>query len=278
VLTYVPAPARALSGLARCLAEAGALYLGVNGHAHVSVKLRKVIGALGIDTTGFVDTQRLRDVLAACDAVLPPADRVSRTSRPYLASDVFGALFQNLRLAAWTRLARKAGLYVHGNSSAYRSIRTLANEGHMSLLAPRSRTKVCELLDTLEPVGFHRLTLAKRPPDDPPWGRPDRLKAWRPVLTGLFRCRWPAGEASPATSRSRAMVFTSPAMNTHLTVVMPGWQIELLRRADGTASIAEILTAVSARLQPDELVQPLYELYQLVVLSLLPPGPRSVTS
>jgi SAM-dependent methyltransferase len=273
VMTYVPSPGRALSGLAHCLAEGGALYLGVNGSGHVSVQLRKVIRALGIDTTRFVHHQRVRDALAICDAVLPPAARVSRSSAPYLASDVFGALFQNLPLSAWMRLARRAGLYLHGSSSSYRCIRTLAHQGHLSLLVPRSRAKVCELLDLLEPIGFHRLALSKRAPENPPWARPGRLMAWRPVLTGLFRCRWPDGQALRSSARSRDIVFTSPAMNTHLTVNMPAWQIDLLRRADGTASIAEILTAVGARLQPDDVVRPLYELDQLVVLGLLPPGP-----
>jgi hypothetical protein len=76
-------------------------------------------------------------------------------------------------------------------------------------------------MDTLAPQAFHRLALARRPPERPPWDRPDRIMAWRPVLTGLFRCRWPVLEAPPDTSRSRAIVFTSPLMNTHVSAARP---------------------------------------------------------
>lgn len=273
VLTYVASPRRALEGLARCLAAEGALYLGVNGAGHAGRRLRTALKSFGLDVTRFTDDRRTREVLSLCDAVVAGAGRMAEQPAACLSADVFGSVSHDLSLSTWSRLARRAGLHLHGSSSTYRDVRTVVDAGHDGLLIPRSRGQVHELLDALHPSGFHRMVLAPGRPPNPPWNRVDALRTWRPVATGLYRFRLPA-----RTSPSTTVTFTSPEMNTRVQAELSGWQIELVRQADGTRSIEHILSTARARPGHQSLVRRLYSLHQLAVLSLVPPGPRPVSS
>jgi SAM-dependent methyltransferase len=201
VLTYVPAPTRALRSLARCLAPDGALYLGVNGSRHRSIPLRDALPAFGFDAARLVDTPALREVLRLLNALLPPFDRMVRETAPYLASDVFGPLFQNLPLAAWIGVGREAGLHFQGSFSSHRDLRPVFEQGLGGRLAPRSRAEICELLDIMQPAAFHRLLFTRTRASNPPWARYDRLVTWRPVLTNLYRSRLPARSGSGRRER-----------------------------------------------------------------------------
>lgn len=264
VMTYVPAPARALASLAHCLARDGALFLGVNGSQHRSVALREALPLFGVNSRRFVDTPNVRQVLRLLDALLPPAVRMAGPSAPYLASDVFGPLFQNWPLSRWVDAAHEAGLHFQASYTSHRSLRPVIEKGVCDLLLPRSRAEVSEILDVMQPSAFHRVLFTRRPPASPPWARPERLLGWRPVLTRLYRSRL------PAASRPRTVAFRSPAMTTLVSADLPPWELELLRQADGERTIGQALANARAEIAPDSLVQ-LYELHQLLILNLLPP-------
>lgn len=273
VLTYVPEPARALRTLARCLAPGGALYLGVNGRTHQSVALRGALPAFGFDTARFADSRALREVLALCDAILMPSNRVAREGAPYLASDVFGPHFQNLPLADWTGIGRRAGLHFCGSFGSHYGVRAAVAQGLCGLLAPRSRAEVAQLSDILQPAPFHCLVFMRQRTASPPWAHHGQLVRWRPVLSKLFRSRLPVRPSS----ESRTITFRSPAMNTHVSSEMAPWQVQLLLRGNGARSIQRILKSTRAEVSPDALVQHLYVLHQLLVIDLLPPAGRPVT-
>jgi hypothetical protein len=232
--------------------------------------LRDVLPAFGFDSARLVDTPALREVLKLLNALLPPIDRMVRETAPYLASDVFGPLFQNLPLAAWVGVGREAGLHFRGSFTSHRDLRPVVEKGLCSLLMPRSRAEVCEMLDIMQPAAFHRLLFTRQPASDPPWARHDRLVAWRPALTKLYRSRLPARSGSG----SRTITFSSPAMNARVSTEMPAWQVELLRQSDGARSIQEMPSRMRAKVVPDDLAQHLYVLHQLLVIDLRPPARR----
>jgi SAM-dependent methyltransferase len=137
VITYVPAPGKAVGNLARCLAPDGALYLGVNGSRHRSIALRQTLPTFGFNMARFVDSSSLRDVLRLHDAILPKWDRTASETTPYLASDVFGTFFQNLALSDWIGIGREAGLHFHGSFSSHRDLRPAIEKGLCGLLISR---------------------------------------------------------------------------------------------------------------------------------------------
>lgn len=267
VMTYVPEPRRALGSLARCLAPDGALYLGVNGSRHRSVRLRQALPLFGIDPRRFVESPATRDVLRLLDALLPAWERMVRPSAPYLASDVFGLLFHNWPLARWVDLARRAGLHFQGSDATHRQLRPLVLKGFSERLAPRSRAEVSLLIEAAQPAAFHRLLFTRQPPASPPWADPERLLAWRPVRTRLFASRLPA-RVAPGP---RTVTFRSPALNALVSTDLPSWAVRLLPQADGARSIRAILRRTGGHPEPHELGSHLYLLHQLLILNLLPP-------
>lgn len=267
VMTYIPEPERALANLARCLARDGALLLGVNGTRHRSVPLRQALPLFGVDSRRLVDGPEVRQVLRLLDALLPPVDRIARPSLAYLASDVFGPLFQNWSLSRWVEAARKAGLHFHASHTSHRHLRPVIERGLAEALIPRSRAEVSLLLEVMQPAAFHRVLFTRRPPARVPWARPERLLGWRPVLTKLYQSRQPAAPARGP----RTIAFRSPAMNTLVSAEVPSWELEFLRHADGERTIAEAMSNAGADIDSGGVARHLYLLHQLLILNLLPP-------
>ena len=277
VLSYVPHRNRALRNLFRCLSPAGALYLGVNGTRHVSVGLREVLPAFGMEIARFTEGPQAREVLSLCDAILGHLrreERVSTKPAAYLASDVFGELIQNLPLSAWVRAVRAAGLHFQGSLSAHRELRPLVERGLFELLLPRSRARVCHILDALRPAEFHMLLFTRQPVVNPPWGKPREVQHWRPLLTGLYPLK---RKPSVAGSAVRMVTLDSRPMNTRMEWPMTGWQRALLCEADGSRSVRQILETGSTQIPAADVSQYLYVLHQMAVVALLPPesGPRA---
>jgi SAM-dependent methyltransferase len=273
VLSYVPAVQRALNNFARCLRPEGVLYLGVNGSAHVSTRLRRALPAFGFDLNSFADGPRLRAVMGLCDGLLA-ADRLPKMAGfwgGYLASDVFGPLNRSLSLAEWTSRARRAGLSLRGTLASVSRFRTVAEAEAYPLLMPRSRAQVAELLELLRPSEFHRVIFSRRAESNPPWDSRRRLLKWRVAPTRLFRIRLPKASGK-ARDRLRDIRMGSADLGLHLEWRMPEWQLELLRGGDGTRSLGSQLDRMALAVPFPDLRKQLYLLYQLGVITLLPPA------
>lgn len=276
VLSYIPRAHQVLRNLARCLEPEGVLYLGVNGETHFSESWRQVLPRFGIKVIDFQETRSLRqllklfDVLFGRDSGLKVCDEAW-----YLAGDLFGALIQNWSLSKWGRLYRAAGLHLLGSYSIFRPLRAVFADELYHFLIPRSRAEVIELIEMLRPTSFHRLILSRQPELRPPWQELDTLRYWRPVITPLFRQQWPQKRQQWMTVRNLKM--KSPSTNTLVELRMPEWQIELLRRSDGSNSIDDILQSLPVRMLRCSLRDQLYLLYQLGAINLLPPAQRHIT-
>ena len=278
VLSYVPEPERALRNVARCLAPDGALYLGVNGATHASVGWRQVLTTFGFNVEDFRDSRHLREILRACDAMSfhRGKDRIFTKPPAYLASDIFCSFIHNLPLAEWLRVVRAAGLSLRGSYSFGSSLRPLCDENLTRVLMPRSREQICELEDMLVPASFHRLLLTQQPSASAPWTDPNALLAWRPIRTRLHETTLPARGRS--WHALRTVRCTSAATNTRIDLRIPEWEVEILRKSDGTRPVRDMLGKIPAHIPARLLREQLYLLYLLIVINLLPPARDAASS
>jgi len=275
VLSYIPAHGVALQNFARCLKSDGILYLGVNGAPHVSERLRRALPAFGFDMTEMDDGPYSRKILMLCDAVLEldGAPRMAKRSTQYLASDVFGSLILNLPLAEWSRRCLEAGLHLRGARSSARAFRPVADKGLHPLLIPRSRAEVCEFLEALSPISFHGLLFSKRPEMNPPWEQSEQLLEWKVARTRLYEMTFP--QPTAVRDRLKAFKIKSSFLNARLDCRMPEWELEILRRGDGTQSLRTVLDGIPLAVPAKDLREQLYLLYQLGVINLLPGGMKA---
>ena len=273
VLSYIPKTENVMKNFARCLKPGGALYLGVNGSRHVNTRLRRALPAFGYDMNVFQDSARLRGLLKMCDTVTS-ADGLARVSAhgpEFLASDVFGVLNRSLDLSKWALHARRAGLHLAGNWASTRLFRRLVESDSHPLLVPRSRAQVCDLLERLSPSQFHRLLFSAKAESNPPWEERRALLKWSLALTRLYRVGLPRARGK-VLDRVRKFTIASVALNLSMQWCMPEWELELLRRGDGTRSLSSVLRRIPLGVPIPELRNQLYLLYQLGVINLLPPA------
>ncbi len=272
VLSYIQNPGRALANLAGCLAQDGALYLGVNGAKHFSVAWRRVLPSFGYDLNKFQDGNHLRQLLTLCDALAghrPGA--ISKQDSVLLAGDLFGALNQAFPLAQWNRIARRAGLHCRGSFAALAALRPALNEDLYGLLMPRSRAEIAELLDWIQPAAFHWLIYTRAAPPAPPWHDVDKIRDWRPELTPLYTHRWP--KRASASNQLQRVEFRSRSTNALVKMRVPGWELEILRRSNGICSLRQILASLPAPPPARTLRSQIYVLHQFGILNLLLPMP-----
>ncbi|MEO8216415.1 MAG: class I SAM-dependent methyltransferase [Acidobacteriota bacterium] len=271
MLSYAPDPSAILRNLKRCLAPGGLVVLGVNGAAHPSPRFRRAMAELDIDPEEFSESRRLRDALGMLDSLSRyPVLALRDQTQEYLASDLFGPLNRALPLSEWCDYASRAGLHLRASYDTFFALRSILNKGQQALLLPRSRAAVSLLVDIIRPASFHHLVLSPDASEEPPWKRQQSLVRWRPVRTPLFEFRWPGRGRSRRTLRDLSL--ESVATNTRVDLRVPFWEVEVLRECDGSRTLGEILQSCKLDVQPKELREQLYVLYQLGAINLLPPG------
>jgi len=273
VLSYIPGPSRVLKNLGRCLKPDGVLYLGVNGAAHVSTRIRHILAIFGFDMNEYTEKSHMRDIVRLCDTVLSPEGlpSISGARAEFLSSDLFGPLIQNLTLAQWAECARRGGLHFRGSLSSIRLIRLIAGNDLVPLLMPRSRASAGILLEQIRPSQFHRLLFARTSAPDPPWASRGRLPEWRIKLTGLYRVRLPK-PAPRMLDRLRKVTISSVTLKISSEWSMPEWEVELLRSGDGRHQVASLLRKMPLSVPFADLRKQLFLLYQLGIINLLHPG------
>lgn len=266
VLSYVPDTAAALRNIARCMSPDGVLMLGVNGAGHLSVRYRAILREFGYDIDQFRESDEVRDLLRVCDtlSVYPPV-RIADFDAGYLAGDIFGPLNLALTVSGWESLLDKAGLHLAATFRAFYATRELVNRGLHAVLQPRTRAEVAAIVDVLHPSSFHQLLVTRDAPPAPPFARPGRLLKRKPAVTGLYRIRKP--RKGRRWNDLRDVALRSPSTNTSVDLSIPEWEVEVLRKADGSRTLGSILGDVRPAVSHSELGDALYLLYLLGVLN-----------
>jgi len=270
VLSYIPDAAAVLRNFTRVLTDDGILLLGVNGASHPSVRFRQMLPTFGIEPEVFADNDRVRDVLRIFDCYVewPPLPMATRDAG-LLAGDIFGPLNNALTLLEWTSMLDSARLHLLGTYHAYYLTRSLFNHDLHLRTMPRTRREMSELADAMQPASFHQIVASKRAAAPIPWLEPKQLLRWRPVRTRLFTFKWPRGTTAPHSLRE--VILKSPATRTKVQLKIPQWEVAVLRQADGTRSLRELLATTNARVAPKALAEAMYLLYLMDAINVLEP-------
>ncbi|HET7707614.1 MAG TPA: class I SAM-dependent methyltransferase [Thermoanaerobaculia bacterium] len=266
VLSYVPDTAGALRNMARCMSADGVLLLGVNGAGHLSVRYRVILREFGYDVDQFRESEDVRELLRVCDAlsIYPPV-RIADFDAGYLAGDIFGPLNIALTVGGWNELLEKAGLHLASTFRAFYATRELVNRGLHAVLLPRTRAEVAGIVDVLHPSSFHQLLVTRDAPPAPPFARPGRLLKRKPAVTELYKIRKP--RKGRHWNDLRDVALRSASTNTSADLTIPEWEVEILRKADGSVTLGSILGEVKPAVPRAELGEALYLLYLLGVLN-----------
>lgn len=266
VLSYIPDTAAALRNIAGCMSSDGVLMLGVNGAGHLSVRYRAVLREFDYDVDQFRESEDVRELLRVCDtlSVYPPV-RIADFDAGYLAGDIFGPLNIALTVGGWNTLLEKGGLHLASTFRAFYATREVINRGLHAVLLPRTRAEVAGIVDVLHPSSFHQLLVTRDVPPAPPFARPERLMKRKPAVTELYKIRKP--RKGRRWSDLRDVALRSPSTNTSVDLTIPEWEVEILRRADGSRTLGSILGEVRPAVSPSELGDALYLLYLLGVLN-----------
>jgi SAM-dependent methyltransferase len=270
VLSYVAEPGRVLKNLARCVADDGALYLGVNGRTHHSVRWREALPAFGLDPMEWKEEAAGRRTLRLLDAIAEKsaAPRLARRPTTYLASDVFGPPIRNLGLDEWLAMAKSAKLHFVGSQSCGDSLKGLCERQLTSLLLPRSRAELHVIEEQLIPSAFHRLLFTRRPPVTAPWADGRELLAWKPVGVGLYRMTLPR-RITPG--KLHTVRLESRPLNLRVTLELEAWTCELLRRANGKRSLSDLVRNTSTRPPAASIRDTVYLFYLLGLVEMVRP-------
>jgi hypothetical protein len=230
--------------------------------------LRHILPALGFEVEEFRESAKLRETLQVCQSLSNLPFPVATMLAGFLAGDLFGPLNQSFLLSDWKRLWRDAGLHLHGSYRAYFVTRALFNKDLYRTVMPRSRAELAELADALEPASFHQLILSREAPVDIPWNDGKKLMSRRPMLTALHKIQWPA-RGGPWL-HLREVRMQSRSTNTKVKLRIPQWEVEILKRSDGSLSLRKILEPVLPAVSARTVSEAMYVLYHLGAINLLP--------
>ena len=276
VLAYVPRRDLALQNIADLLTPDGAVYLGINGAAHFSVRWREALREFGFDARKAMPNEpRLPKVIAALDSLTHEGVApVSQREASFLPTDLFGPLIRNTALKELLAECERSGLHFLGMHDQHAPFRgTVANETYLTLM-PRSRAEIAQLVDTVRPAGFHKLLLSKRRAPQPPWENPQELADWRPSLAPHLR-KHPLPSRRTSWNALRSFTMRSVVMNIELELRTSERLWEVLRQSRGERSLRDILSRTRASVRNRTVHQHLYLLHQLYLLNFLPPINRS---
>ncbi len=225
VLSYIPDPARVLENFAAITAPGGALYLGVNGEAHTSTRLRPWLASFGLDIADLREERRLRELLKLWDSLQDDeAGQLAAMSSSYLAGDVCGPHFNNWPLARWNAEAAGSGWEMAATWLLPMALRLAMEDENHRLLFPAGMAELAERLDQARPAGFHKLLLRKAAQGTRKSGdgndESDGLR-W----TGLYSASF---KKTPG-SRKTTAVFTSSVFSLRLEWAVTSKQEAALR-------------------------------------------------
>ena len=201
MLSYVPQAERVLANLGRRLSPDGALYLGVNGSVHHSVRWRAALVAMGLNPRQWRDDRATRDVLRLFDAMAERTPTMHLARRPAAYSRercVRAAVSQSAPgVVGRNGDTREAAFSRQPSLWRFPEWHVRAQARHM-LLRPRSRAEHHLIEELLMPAGFHRLLFTAQPAPVPPWMEPESLLD---VAAGSVAAVYDAGRARGADPR-----------------------------------------------------------------------------
>ena len=269
VVTYIPNTQDVFDIFAKCLSKNGILYLGVNGAAHIGVKIRKSFEYFGSSPVQFDDTIENRRLLELFDRLSHEQTHVTITSASYIDADILNSFSLDLTLSEWTQYTKKAGLHLLSGAELIPGLAKTLSPSIFPLLFPKSRKELCELIEINNTETFHRLIFSKSAPPRIPWDDPDALFNCEFQTTQLYTLQNPISDINGELFLS-ASTFSNGDTNFR-------WSFDditqkLLQQYEGSLRIKDALKehieVHKNNLHP--LLIKLFMFYQLGMIKILP--------
>ncbi|MGK0310273.1 MAG: SAM-dependent methyltransferase [Lentimonas sp.] len=268
-MSYIPNAQNVFDLFAKCLSEEGIFYLGANGATHCGIKVRKSFESLGYNPNKFKDTLETRRLIELFDRLSGQQSHLAAHTPTYIDSDILNTFSLNLALSEWGEYAERSGLHFVSSAEFIPALGKTLSPNIFSLLVPRSRKELCELVAINTNVAFHRLVFSKKIPPPIPWNDPDAL------LDCEFQTTWFYSIQNPISDIYGELMLNAKIASGY--TIDFRWPIDeislkLLRQQDGSRRIKDVL-GDSLEVYKDDahaLLVKLFMFHQLGIIKILP--------
>ncbi|MCP4440973.1 MAG: class I SAM-dependent methyltransferase [Aureispira sp.] len=265
VADYVLDTSAFMRTLASCTAPYGVIYMTVNSPHHPAERIRNAFSVLGISPASFSDTpdqRKLLQLMAKLMGDTAGIDGLANVPKAYLDIDVFAPIAHHDSIEGWRQQAEDAGLHFCGSMDALVGLTELTDE-QLPLLYRLGRPELSEWMVRLRQRPGMQLLFSPYKLTEPVFDQGDTIWDWKPKLAAcvgtLPTLVHEPNKAMPVTLRFQGL----PDFVIHSTA----YDLEVLRRCNGTHSLAEILKAIPVQGNLVALRACLFRAYHLGILA-----------
>jgi SAM-dependent methyltransferase len=251
VASYIPNVEQVFESFGKLLTEDGCAYLGVNGPAHPSGSLRKVLRAFDFNPEHMEDPAAGRKAIALGDALMGNLKRpISRMSDSYIASDVFGSIIANEPLRRWIEMGEEHGLKYLDALPVAQHFAALGERGQLEMAAEKTVPELHALAGEVRPTSFYKILFGssdRRTPSFKPedW---DDLQRWRPMASLFDRKKIPP-QKKPLDRISEITVDV-PGLYSKMKLKVYHYVLEFIRLSDGSRTVAQLMRQIDFKFDP----------------------------
>ncbi len=263
VADYVTHPQALMNNLAAVVASDAVIYMTMNSPHHPAWRIRKAFEQLGIAAEDFEDSPRQRNLMQLVDKLMGSNAGIlglGQAAAAYLKVDIFPPIAQHDSMATWCHRAQEAGLYFCGSMDAPLGLMNLSDEQVALLYSLGKADLSIWVAELCRHLGM-QLLFSRRPPTEPSFDSPS-LWQWKPRLAGCIG-QLPPLEGDPAAPRHLTLRF---AGLPDFVIYSTAYDLELLRQCNGLQSLSEIIAAIPAQGDMEQLRACLFRAYHYGLL------------
>jgi len=249
---------QAMTNLAACLADNGALYLELDAAHHPASRASAILAQFPVEPAD-----------ATPDRIAILASGICGV-RPLPSSLAPGVPPRCWPLEKWIDLAAGAGLLPAACSLPQKLLPLGLPFGGISLLTRIDLIPLCRLLEAIAAPPVLQVVLSLKPLDPPPWSAPALLADWCPFVQFWPRNKIPPLE-SPFTNGVE-LGIDIPGILEPQKLQITAFLLEFLRRCDGQTPIRDILDSIDHPAKVEDVINALFFFHHTCILRLLPPA------
>lgn len=256
----------AFVNLAAACATDGTVYTSVRSASHPSSRLDAGLAAFGLDRSEIDgDNEKSGNVAK----MLAGLGGFLTLNTPALARELQGGGTGPAPLAAWLDRAGAAGLHLRATTLTAKSLPGSLAAGGTTPLCSFPLGDLAVLLDNFLAPASVELVFSRRSVPDVPWGNPETLRDWRPVSRFLPLAKLPEMQ-EPWNGLAGIEVEIHGVLSPQ-NFTLSRYLVELIRRSDGSKSLAELMAGIPHEIDIAELVGALHFLHHSFILELQEP-------
>lgn len=259
----------AFVNLATACAENGTVCVSLRSAAHPSSRLDAGLRAFGLARGELTGDDRKDDDEAAARLLAGLGGFMPANTRDF-PHELRGEGIGPAPLAAWLDRAGAAGLNLRATTLAAKTLPGALAAGDTKLLSSFPLSKLAVLLDAFLAPSSVELVFSRETVPQVPWGEPDLLTAWRPISRFL-----PLNKLQPMQAPWNGLAGIEVEIRGVLApqkFTLSNYLVEVIRRSDGTKSIADLMSEIPHETDLTDLVGALHFLHHTFILELQAPS------